>query len=66
MANSSFTILRNLLPPVFAGPKFNAVLAGISEGDDFLQQNSIAVYQNSFIVSASGAQLDILLGSRGI
>lgn len=62
---SSFYQLRALLPNVFQGPGFDAVLAGISTGDEFNQQNAIAVFQDSFVSTASGESLDILLGSRG-
>ena len=57
--------LRALLPAIFQGPNFSALLSGIAVGDDLGLQNSTAVFQNSFVSTASGEQLDILLGSRG-
>jgi len=63
--SKAFNDLRSLLPSVFQGPNFNAVLAGLAEGDQFNQNNATAVFQNSFILTAAGTSLDVLLGSRG-
>lgn len=69
MANQQITAfqqLRALLPAVFQGPGFNAVLDAIGTGDQFNQNNANAVFQNSFVATASGESLDVLLGSRGV
>ena len=50
MANQQITAfqqLRALLPAVFQGPGFNAVIDAIGVGDQFNQNNANAVFQNS-------------------
>lgn len=64
-SSQSYRDLRNVFPAVFQGRGFEATLLGIATGDQFLLDNSVSVFKDSFVATAEGLQLDILLGSRG-
>jgi hypothetical protein len=59
-------IIRKHFNPVFRGPNWDALIAGLASGDDRNWDNAQAAFDQLFRVTASGKYLDILAANDGL
>lgn len=63
---SSEAILRKNLSPALKGPNFDALIAAIASGDEYLKNLAIKVFKQLFVSTAEGKYLDRKASDNGL
>lgn len=64
--DSAVRIIRKHLSPALRGPNWDAVIEGLSQGDDINWEIARSAFDQLFVSSAGGKYLDRLAASRGL
>jgi hypothetical protein len=63
---TSETALRSVIPSVFKGPAWDALIAAIATGDEYQTQNTIGLFDQAFLATATGKYLTQIGSSMGV